>query len=425
MGGATPEERIDTVVVGGGHAGLCMSLELQRAGREHVVLEKARVLEQWRSARWDSFTINSPVAFSRLPGQVDDLPDRARGVPLDVMVRAWDECVARRRLPVRERSEVRSVSRTGTGRFLVEVAGADGPRRYAALNVVAAPGRHQVPALPRCAADLDPAVRQLRVGTYTKPAALPDGAVLVVGGGQTGMQLAEELAHAGREVHLATSRVAGTPRDHRGEDVMFWLDRIGSLWAPRDRCGDRHDPMPVVGQDHPLSHHSLARLGVRLLGGLAGVAEDGATVMFRDDLHANVAHAERGYREVLARIEGWVAALDPAERAAYPPPTPEPAWEPHRPLLESTPPGSLSLRDNGITTVVWATGWSADFGWLRVEEVRRSLDARGFPDTCETTVDGFFWLGFDGLRTCSSGTVSGFPLDAAHIATRLRDHADS
>jgi hypothetical protein len=107
-------------------------------------------------------------------------------------------------------------------------------------------------------------------------------------------------------------------------------------------------------------------------------------------------------------------------RARYPPPTTEPAWEPHPPLLASAPPRTLSFRQHGIRAVVWATGWLTDLSWLQINEIRQTLDPGGFPNSCETAVDGFYWLGFDGLRTCASGTVAGFHLDAAHIATRLR-----
>ena len=399
-----------------------MSYVLQHEGREHVVLEKARALEQWRSARWDSFRTNSPIAYLRLIGQVDGLPDTRRSIPLGEMIRMWDEYITQRRFPIREWSKVLSVTRTDEGRFTVCVECDHGPQRYDALNVVAAPGNYQFPRVPSFAKYLGPEIQQLRVGTYSKPSAIQAGAILVVGGGQTGMQLSEELAGAGRDVYLATSKVKGTPRDYRGEDVMFWLNRIGILTAPKEKCGypEDRDRMPIVGHDHSISHHSLARLGVRLSGRLKDISRDGATAIFRDDVHANIMFAQRGYDKLIDQIENWIAGVDPTVRGRYPLPTTEPAWEPHPPLLASAPPTSLSLREHGIRAVVWATGWLTDLGWLRINEVRQTLDSCGLPDACETAVDGFYWLGFDGLRTCASGTVAGFHLDAAHIATRLR-----
>lgn len=416
-------QRIETVVVGGGHAGLCMSYALQRDSREHVILEKARALEQWRSARWDSFRINSPLAYSRLMGQIDGRPDTLRSIPLNEMVGMWDACIAQRRFPIRERSRVCSVEQIEGGRFRVHVESDDGPQRYDALNVVAAPGNYQRPSIPPFARFLRADVQQLHVGTYTNPSAIQEGAVLVVGGGQTGMQLSEELAVAGRTVYLATSRVKGTPRSHRGEDIMFWLDRTGLLTAPTDtpaHAAERHDRMPIVGHDHPISHHSLSRLGVRLLGRLGGISEDGAVATFEDDLQANIAFASQSYQELIDQIEHWIDGRDASERARYRQPASELAWQAHPALLASAPPKRLDLREHNICAVVWATGWGADLSWLRIDDVRQALDSRGLPTSCETPVDGFYWLGFHGIRTRASGTVAGFHLDAPYIAARLR-----
>lgn len=424
-GGASGPEgvrQIDTIVIGAGHAGLCMSYILQEDGREHRVLEKGRTLEQWRSARWDSFRINSPLAYSRLPGQADGLPDARRSIPLGEMIRMWEACLAERRFPIREYCEVVSVEQAPDDRFAVHVRGGEGPLLYHALNVVAAPGRCQTAAIPRCAARLPDSIEQLRIGTYTSPSAVREGAVLVVGGGQTGVQLSEELAAAGRRVYLATSKVHGTPRDYRGEDIMFWLDRAGLLTTPRREADpdERRQPMPIVGHDHAISHHSLARMGVILLGTLSGISDDGSAAMFDDDLPANVDFARQGYEELVGEIEEWIARAAPAVRAGFPPASEESAWQPYPLLLESPAPMRLDLRAHDINTIVWATGWSADLGWLRIEQVSQALDSRGLPQACETPVDGFFWLGFDWLRFRTSGTVAGVRLDAAHVAGKLR-----
>lgn len=420
MSSSTGPERIDTVIVGGGQAGLCMSYVLQREGRPHVVLEKGRALEQWRSARWDSFRINSPIAYSRLMGQSDGLADGTRSIPLAQTIGLWDQCIAQRRFPIRERTEVVSVERMRDGRFAVRVAADRGPLLYEAVNVVAAPGNYQIPEIPEFAARLAPGIQQLRVGTYRNPSAVREGAVLVVGGGQTGVQLAEELATLGRRVYLATSRVKGTPRSYRGEDIMFWLDRTGLLATPKQEAGDGEldAQMPIVGHDHPISHRSLARLGVTLLGRLCGISPDGTVAMFDDSLRDNVAYAQRGHDELVDTIEEWIAVAGAG--SSCPPPL-EDAWSGGG--LDDSPdgPAELDLRAAGIGAVVWATGWRADFGWLHIDEVRRALDARGLPQDCETPVDGFFWLGFHWLRSRSSGVCAGFHRDAPYVAARLRD----
>ena len=204
---------------------------------------------------------------------------------------------------------------------------------------------------------------------------------------------------------------------------MFWLDRIGLLSTPRDALGrraERYDGMPIVGPDHPISHHALARLGVTLLGGLRGIAAGGATATFGDDLHANIAFAQQGYAELIDIIEDWISRAEPEWRIGLPPPLAEPEWQPHPPLLALPPPASLNLAEHGIGAVVWATGWRADLGWLRIDKIRRALDSSGLPESCETPVDGFYWLGFHWLRTRSSGTGAGFHLDAPHVASVLR-----
>ena len=414
---------IDTVVIGAGQAGLCMSYVLQCAGREHVVLEQARALEQWRSARWDGFRINSPLGYSRLMGQRDGLPDGARGLPLRTMLGLWDECIAQRAFPIQEKSKVVAVEQTADARFRVHVEGGAGSHVYLTRNVIAAPGNYQLPNIPACAGRISRRIEQHRVGTYTHPSALRPGAVVVVGGGQTGVQLSEELAQAGRRVYLAASMVKGTPRSHRGEDIMFWLDRTGLLATPKEALadpGERLFRLPIVGSDHPISHHSLARMGVTLLGTLSGVSADGELALFDDNLHAIIHHARRGYDALIGDIEAWIARQDDAVRRRFAPLATEPEWRPHAPLLDSPAPTALHLREAGVRTVIWATGWRADLRWLLIDDVVRALDARGLPQACDTPVDGFFWLGFHWLRTRTSGNGAGFHLDAPYIAARLR-----
>lgn len=414
-------ENIDTVVIGGGQAGLCMSYALQEEGREHIVLEKGRLLEQWLSKRWDNFMVNTPQKYTRLLGQQDDLPDTQMSVSLEKTMETWNAHIQNRKFPVREHTEVVSVEQGDNGDFIVKVKGKDGPSEYRARNVVAAPGNYQLPNIPDCASRLGNDIKQLGVGTYTNPSALPEGAILIIGGGQTGMQIGEVLLKAGRKVFIATSKVKGTPRSYRGEDIFFWMDRTGLLQMPPQALPDpnmKYDRIPITGNDHPISHHSLSRLGAHFLGGLKEILEDGSTALFRDDLQENIAFAQGGYDFMGQMIEGWIK--ENAGGKEFPPHTPEPEWEPHQPLLDFKAPEKLSLKENGISTVLWATGWGADLSWLKIDKVREELGPHGRPESCETRVPGFYWLGFHWLRSLNSGNGYGFHSDAPHIATKLR-----
>ena len=409
------------MVIGGGQAGLCMSYALQEEGREHIVLEKGRLLEQWLSKRWDDFMVNTPQKYTRLLGQKDDLPDAQMSVSLEKTMEAWNAHIQSRKFPVLEHTEVVSVELNDNDDFIVKVRGNDGPSEYQARNVVAAPGNYQLPNIPDCASRLGNDIKQLRVGTYTNPSALPEGAVLIVGGGQTGMQIGEVLLKAGRKVFIATSKVKGTPRSYRGEDIFFWMDRIGLLQMAPQALPDpdmKYDRIPITGNDHPISHHSLARLGAHFLGGLEDISEDGSTALFRDNLQDNIGFAQDGYDFMGQMIEGWIK--ENADGEEFPPHTPEPEWEPHQPLLDFEAPGELNLRENGISTVLWATGWGADLSWLKIDKVREELGPHGRPESCETCVPGLFWLGFHWLRSLNSGNGYGFHSDAPYIATKLR-----
>ena len=288
-------------------------------------------------------------------------------------------------------------------------------------NVVAAPGNYQVPNIPDCANGLTKDIKQLRVGTYTNPSDLPEGAILIVGGGQTGMQIGEVLLKAGRKVFIATSKVKGSPRTYRGEDIFFWMERTGMLQMPPQALPDpnmKYDRIPIVGNDHPISHHSLSRLGAHFLGGLYGISEDGGTALFKDDLQDNIHFAQGGYDFICQMIEGWIK--ENGNGNVFPQHTPEPEWTPHQALLDLKAPDKLNLKEHGISTVLWATGWGADFSWLKIDKIRKELGPHGRPESCETTVPGFYWLGFHWLRSLNSGNGYGFHSDAPYIATKLR-----
>lgn len=413
---------IDTVIIGGGHAGLCMSYVLKEKGREHVVLEKKHVLEQWRSYRWDSFMMNTPQAYHRMIGQKDEISDNQMSLPLQKTLASWDDHINANKLPIREHTEVISVIQNEDGKFLVTIKSeGNGPDSYIAKNVIAAPGNYQKPNIPEYATNLSPNIQQLRVGNYSNPKAIQDGAILIVGSGQTGIQLGEELLMAGRKIFIATSKVPGSVRSYRGEDVFFWLDRTGMLTLPKEVLPDpnmRYDRIPFTGNNHPISYYSLTRKGATLLGRLSNISKDGTIATFNDNLQENIAFAQGGYDFLINAIEGWIS--ESGKTNEFPAPVKEPEWEPHQPLLENKAPDMLNLQENNITTVLWATGWKADLNWLNIDTIRQELGPHGRPESCETSVPGFFWLGFHWLRFLNSGNVAGFHHDAPYIASKMQ-----
>jgi len=356
-------EQVDVVVVGAGQAGLAVSYYLRAFGVEHVVLERGRIGESWQSARWDSFTLVTPNWMTRLPGYRmaagtgGDFPPRGDVVAMLERLAGG--------LPVRERTEVTLV--------------------------------------------------QSDASRYRSPDALPAGAVLVVGSGQSGAQIADELALAGRDVLLATSRVPRVPRRYRGRDVHEWAVELGAYDQPAEAVSDPAEftePHPMLSGahgGHTVSYQQLARDGVRLLGRLTG-AEAGK-LRFGPDLPGNVQYADAraaGFRrmvdEYVART-GIVAAepdTDPAER-------PEPGLE--------RSPESLDIRAERIATVVWCTGFGPDTGWLHVPVLMPGgapAHSRGV-----TAFPGLYVAGYPWLSNRGSGLLYGAAADAARVAQHI------
>jgi putative flavoprotein involved in K+ transport len=406
--------RVGTVVVGGGPAGLATSAHLAAAGLDHVVLERGRVGETWRTQRWTSFRLNTPGWMSGLAD-----PDRF-GTARD-LVDALERRAAT--LPVREGVGVRGVWRRRGGGYLV----ATDEEVLLAENVVAASGAQRVPRIPRVADDVTAhGVEHLHVADYRDPAALPPGAVLVVGGGQSGVQIAGDLLAAGRRVYVATSPVPRVPRRYRGRDITEWWRELGRLETPSGEVSDaiRHSAQPLVGPVRPatppgdgsdgsLSLQRLARAGAVLLGRL--VAASGAHLFFDGDPVEHAARGDAAAARQRAMIDAWIAAAGVAAPAPEPDDPPLRRGEaPERPVLD--------LRAEGIGTVLWATGFGGDFGWLRMPILQPS----GLPihRGVATAGPGLFTVGLPWLTMRTSGTLYGIERDAAavavHIATRAQ-----
>lgn len=405
---------VETVIVGGGQAGLATSYYLKQTGREHIVLEQAtRPAHVWHDERWDSFTLVTPNWTLKLPGAEYDGADRDGFMPREAIVVYFDRYVERFGLPIQCNTRVRAIEPLMDGGYRVQTQ--DGVLR--ADNVVVATGFEQHPKIPAFAASLSPVIAQLHSSQYRNPETLPEGAVLVVGSAQSGCQIAEEIYQRGRRVFLSTGSSAGrAPRRYRGRDVVTWLYEMGFFDRTPDQLPfpkERFAPPHVSGTNggHTLNLHQFVRDGVTLLGHLRGAAGD--SIQLAPDLHDNLAHIDGFEREVQHMIDGFIQALGldaPAEEL----PQLQDGYA--QPVIEE-----LDLAAAGISTVIWATGYAFDFSLVRLPV----FDDTGFPVQTHGVTDypGLFFVGMPWMPSLKSGILAGIGESAAFIASRIVDAA--
>lgn len=407
--------RVETLIIGAGQAGLTLSYHLTQQGRPHLLLDRGRVGERWRSERWDSFRLLTPNWQTGLPGldyrgdDPDGFMDKAAVIDMfERYVRSFDA-------PVRTGVAVHRVRPAGAAWCVTSDHGA-----FTADNVVVATGHHALPRIPMEPATRLPAdIIQLHTSHYRNPQQLPDGGVLVVGAGPSGQQIAEELALDGRRVVLAAGRHRTLPRRYRGRDAHWWMQQMGAFERTIDSLADpqavRSTPAFVLaGGRQDLDLRRLVDNGVTPAGRLAGVRD--ATVWFADDLTATVAAADRHRREFRATVDDFVERT--GIRCA--PPDPEP---PRPGAWVRQAPRQLDLDGAGIRTVLWATGYRRDFSWIDADV----FDATGEPLQRRgmTAADGLFFLGLRWMYRRGSDTIHGVGVDAEHLARVIARRAVS
>jgi putative flavoprotein involved in K+ transport len=401
-------ERIDTLVVGAGQAGIAASEHLARAGVPHLVLERSRIAERWRSERWDSLVANGPAWHDRFPGLAfDDLhPD---AFPGKERVADYFEAYAKKiAAPVRCGVEVKAVRRNeGRPGFTVETS----QGTVEAMNVIAATGPFQRPIVP----PVIPAgagVAQMHSTAYRNPGQLPEGAVLVVGAGSSGAQIADELLGAGRRVYLSVGPHDRPPRRYRGRDFVWWLGVLGKWDAAAPRPGTEHVTIAVSGAQggDTVDFRRLAARGMVLLGRTEAFADGSLT--FADDLAANIVAGDANYLSVLDEADAWIArhGLDLPEEPEARLIGPDPDCVAH-------PIRSLDLAAEGITSVIWATGFALDFGWLQVD----AFDDKGKPRPQRgvSVEPGIYFLGLPWQSRRGSSFIWGVWHDARHVAEHI------
>jgi putative flavoprotein involved in K+ transport len=402
-GTSCTDVHVDTVIIGAGQAGLALSRYLTAAGHEHVVLERGRVGERWRSERWDALRLLTPNWLNRLPG-APPLPDPHAYLDRPALIAHLEAYAAS--APVREHTTVLRVASSRRGYHVATDRG-----DWHASSVVMATGDCDVPRIPASAAAAPPFLHQLHASRYRRPGQLPEGGVLVVGAGPSGQQIAAELRRAGRDVVLAVGRHARMPRTYRGRDVFAWLHDAGQLSVHADDVPDlaaarRTPSFPVSGArgGESLGVDGLAALGVVVTGRLTGFA--GRYALFAADLDHELRAADRRMHRALGHIDRHIEQTRAAAAPA----------DVRQPVSLLPGPRSLDL-GAGIRTVLWATGFARVYPWLEVPV----LDAAGELVHREgvTAAPGLFALGLRFQRTRRSHFLGGVGEDAAQIAEAI------
>jgi putative flavoprotein involved in K+ transport len=408
--------RVDTIVIGAGQAGLAMSRCLLDRGLEHVVLERGKVAERWRSERWDSLRLLTPNWQSRLPGYryTGDAPDSYMTMPevvdyLGGYARSF-------RAPVEEGTTVSTLERSASG-YRVATDRAD----WEARNVVIARGYCDVPFVPALATALPPDITQVVPTRYRNPGELPAGGVLVVGASASGLQLADEIHASGRPVTLAVGRHTRLPRRYRGRDILWWLDAMGVFDETSDDVFDpeisrRQPSLQLVGSpDHTtLDLPRLEQQGVRLVG--RALSASSASLFFADDLVAHTAAADVRLARLLARIDAFAVTAGLASQVGPP--------EPFSPFVWPAPsPRAIDLRAEGIRTVVWATGFRRHYPWLKLPVVDERGELRQTGGV--TPAPGLYALGLGFQRRRKSTLIDGVGDDARELADHIAARGDA
>ncbi|MEM7069489.1 MAG: NAD(P)/FAD-dependent oxidoreductase [Pseudomonadota bacterium] len=403
-----PSEKIDTLVVGAGQAGIALSEHLRNNEVPHLVLERNRVAEAWRTGRWDSLVANGPAWHDRFPNldfngsDPDGFASKDRVA--DYLIEYADMIEAPIRTGVEVTKAVRNVGRPG---FTVETS----QGTIEANNVVAATGAFQHPVIPPVVPD-SANIMQLHSFYYRNPEQLPEGAVLVVGAGSSGAQIADELCRAGKKVYLSVGPHDRPPRAYRGRDFCWWLGVLGLWDVAAMKPGTEHVTISVSGAygGQTMDFRRLGQEGVTLVGRTDSY-KDGV-MSFAGDLQDNVAMGDANYLSMLDDADAYVERNgmdlpeEPEARDFYPDPD-----------CLTNPISKLDMVEAGVTSIIWATGFKQDFSWMEVdafEECGKPRHQRGV-----SSEPGIYFLGLPWQSRRGSTFIWGVWHDAKHIADQI------
>jgi putative flavoprotein involved in K+ transport len=403
-------DQVETLIIGGGQAGLAMSEHLSKRGAPHLIVERRRIAERWRSERWDSLVANGPAWHDRFPGMTFSGIDPDSFATKDQIVDYFVAYAKQIAAPIRCGVEVTALHRKADGSgFSAQTS----EGLIEATRVVVATGPFQRPLVPT-AVPADSGITQLHSAAYRNPGQLRDGAVLIIGAGSSGVQIADELVRAGRRVYLSVGPHNRPPRRYRGRDFVWWLGVLGEWDAKVVAPGTEHITIAVSGAHggHTVDFRDLAARHITLLGSTGAYAD--GVLQFLPNLAQNIAGGDANYLSMLNAADAYVEAqgLDlPAEPEAHRVASDPPCMT--DPVLQ------LNLAAAGITTIIWATGYALDFGWLKVD----AFDDKGRPaHQCGVSkVPGLYFLGLAWLSRRASPFIWGVWHDAKYLADHIAD----
>lgn len=405
----THREHIPVVIVGGGQAGLSVSYYLAQKGLDHVVLERHEKFHSWRVNRWDSFCLVTPNWQCRLPGFPYNGNDPDGFMVKEEITDYLDAFAETFAPPLVEHCEVTRIAKRPGGGYLVDTSQGN----YSTDQVVIATGGYDNPIVPPYADQLDPSILQMHSVDYRRPDQMPDGATLIVGTGQSGVQLMEDLHLEGRDVHLAVGPAPRSPRKYRGRDAIDWLYDMGHYEITIDKHPNPQHALTktnhyMTGRDggHEIDLRRFATQGVSLYGSVSGM--NGAKIEFLPDLETNLDDADASYLGIRTAIDAFIEknGIDaPAE------PPFEKLWRPEQEITE------IDCEKAGITSILWAIGFRPDYDWIDLDV----FDAQRRPqfDRGVCREDGFYFIGLGWLNTWGSGRFLGIDEDSRYLADAI------
>lgn len=397
------------IIIGGGQAGLSMSYCLKERGIEHIIFEKHSIGHEWRSRRWDSFCLVTPNWQCQLPGFPYPGTDPDGFMPKAEIVNYLESYAAMFAPPIKEGVTVTKVCQTEREGFAVSTSIGE----YTSDRVVIAVSGYHLPKIPRLAERLPTSIHQLHSSAYKNPESLPDGSVLVVGTGQSGCQIAEDLHLAGKQVHLCVGGAPRSPRQYRGKDVVEWLDRMGYYDLsidehPQKATARSNTNHYLTGRDggREIDLRKFALQGMKLHGRLKSITQ--TKLEFQADLRHNLDRADAVSENIKQNIDRFIEK----EQITAPTELPyQPVWQPETEILD------LDYITANIQTVIWSTGFQTDFSWVDLPV----FSGNGYPhhDRGVTGLRGCYFIGLTWLHTWGSARFSGIARDANYLADHI------